>query len=45
MKKTVVSVKNARKGEYKRVIEEIHNKGKCPFCPENFLSSERKTGS
>ncbi|OHA68740.1 MAG: hypothetical protein A3J68_00085 [Candidatus Wildermuthbacteria bacterium RIFCSPHIGHO2_02_FULL_48_16] len=37
MKKTVVSVKNARKGEYKRVIEEIHNKGKCPFCPENFL--------
>lgn len=37
MKKAVVSIKNARKGEYKQVIEEILKKGKCPFCPENFL--------
>ena len=37
MKKTVVSVKNARKGEYKQIIEKILKKGKCPFCPENFL--------
>ncbi|OHA63540.1 MAG: hypothetical protein A2842_01825 [Candidatus Wildermuthbacteria bacterium RIFCSPHIGHO2_01_FULL_48_25] len=37
MRKSVVSVKNARKGEYKKVIKEIHQKGKCPFCPENFL--------
>lgn len=37
MKKAVVSIKNARKGEYKQVIEEILRKGKCPFCKENFL--------
>lgn len=31
-----VNINNARKGEYKRVIEEIARTGKCPFCPENF---------
>ncbi|MBI1971240.1 MAG: hypothetical protein HYS52_00095 [Candidatus Wildermuthbacteria bacterium] len=36
MKKTVVNLRNARKGEYRKVIEEILARGKCPFCPENF---------
>jgi diadenosine tetraphosphate (Ap4A) HIT family hydrolase len=36
MKKSFVDVKNARKGEYKKVIEEIAKTGKCPFCKENF---------
>ncbi len=36
MKKIFVNIKNARKGEYKRVIEEIAKTGKCPFCKENF---------
>jgi ATP adenylyltransferase len=31
-----VNIKNARKGEYKQVIEEIALTGKCPFCKENF---------
>jgi len=31
-----VNVKNARQGEYKKVIEAIANTGKCPFCKENF---------
>lgn len=36
MKKKFVNLKNARKGEYKGVIEEIAKTGKCPFCKENF---------
>lgn len=31
-----VNIKNVRKGEYKKVIEEIAKTQKCPFCPENF---------
>jgi len=31
-----VNVNNARKGEYKKVIEEISKTKKCPFCKENF---------
>lgn len=34
--KTFVNIKNARRGEYKRVIEKIALIGKCPFCKENF---------
>lgn len=33
----VVNKQNARKGEYRRVIEEIDGIGKCPFCPNNFI--------
>lgn len=36
MRKNFVDVKNARKGEYKKVIETIAKTGKCPFCKENF---------
>lgn len=36
MAKKFVNLKNARAGEYKRVIEKIVKTGKCPFCPENF---------
>lgn len=36
MRKNFVSVANARKGEYKKVIKEITKTGKCPFCKENF---------
>lgn len=36
MSKKFVNTKNARKGEYKKVIEEIATTGKCPFCKENF---------
>jgi len=35
-KKTFVNLKNARTGEYRKVIEEITKTGKCPFCKENF---------
>jgi len=31
-----VNVNNARKGEYKKIIEEIYRTKKCPFCKENF---------
>lgn len=31
-----VNIVNARKGEYKRVIETIAKTGQCPFCPKNF---------
>jgi len=34
--KTFVNIKNARKGEYKKVIEKIASIGKCPFCKKNF---------
>lgn len=37
MKKGVVNKRNARKGEYRKVIEKIDGMGKCPFCPDNFL--------
>lgn len=36
MKAKFVNVKNARAGEYKKVIEKIATTGKCPFCKENF---------
>lgn len=36
MSKKFVNLKNARAGEYKKVIETIAQTGKCPFCPENF---------
>lgn len=36
MRKKLVNIKNARKGEYKKVIKEINKTGKCPFCKENF---------
>ncbi|MFH1462255.1 MAG: HIT domain-containing protein [bacterium] len=35
-KKRFVNTKNARKGEYEKVIKEIATTGKCPFCKENF---------
>ncbi len=41
MKKKFVDVKNARKGEYKRVIEKIALTGKCPFCKEDFKYHEK----
>jgi len=36
MKRIFVNINSARKGEYKKVIEEIASTGKCPFCKENF---------
>jgi ATP adenylyltransferase len=39
--KKFVDVKNARAGEYKKVIEKIASTGKCPFCPENFKYHKR----
>lgn len=36
MKPKFVNISNARKGEYKKVIEQIQATGKCPFCKENF---------
>lgn len=36
MRKKLVNIKNARQGEYKKVIEQIAKTGKCPFCKENF---------
>jgi len=36
MRKKLVNIRNARQGEYRKVIEEIAKTGKCPFCKENF---------
>lgn len=36
MPKAFVDIANARKGEYKKVIEAIAETRQCPFCPENF---------
>ena len=36
MKREFVNINNARRGEYKKVIEKIAKTGKCPFCKENF---------
>ncbi|MBM3250705.1 MAG: HIT domain-containing protein [Candidatus Nealsonbacteria bacterium] len=36
MREKLVNIKNARKGEYKKVIKEIAKTGRCPFCKENF---------
>ena len=36
MAKKFVNIKNARAGEYQKVIQEIATTGKCPFCKENF---------
>lgn len=35
-KQRVVDPHNAKSEEYKQVINQIQNEGKCPFCPENF---------
>ncbi len=35
-KKKVVNPSFA-KGDYKNVIDTIEEKGKCPFCPDNFI--------
>ncbi len=37
MKRGFVNINNARKGEYKKVIEKIASTGRCPFCKENFV--------
>ncbi len=42
-KKKVANIKYARAGEYRRVIEEIVSKGKCPFCPDNFRYHKNPT--
>ncbi len=34
--KSKVDVKNARSVEYKNILENISNKGVCPFCPKTF---------
>lgn len=31
-----VDARNARSQDYNRIINEIGDKGVCPFCPENF---------
>jgi len=36
MRKKLVNIKNARKGEYKKVIKKILKTDRCPFCKENF---------
>ncbi len=41
MKRGFVNINNARKGEYKKVIERIASTGKCPFCQENFNYHKR----
>ncbi|MDO8663441.1 MAG: HIT domain-containing protein [Candidatus Wildermuthbacteria bacterium] len=43
MPQNFVDAKNARKGEYKKVIEEIAKTGKCPFCKENFKYHKKPT--
>lgn len=37
MKKKVVDTRYAKSSEYRRIINEIADKGRCPFCPENFI--------
>ena len=36
MRKKLVNIKNARQGEYRKVIKQIAKTRKCPFCKENF---------
>lgn len=36
MKRSFVEPRNARKGEYQKIIQQIRATGKCPFCPEYF---------
>jgi len=36
-----VNTKNARKGQYKKVIKKIASTGKCPFCKEDFKYHEK----
>lgn len=36
MANSFININNARKGEYKKIIEHIASTGKCPFCKENF---------
>ena len=35
-RKKVVNPRFAKDDEYYKVLREIEEKGKCPFCPENF---------
>jgi diadenosine tetraphosphate (Ap4A) HIT family hydrolase len=39
--KKVVDMRNARDIGYRSVLEDITKKGKCPFCPKNFLWHRR----
>jgi len=43
--KTFVNTKNARMGEYKRVIEKISSTDRCPFCKENFKCPSGSEGT
>lgn len=43
MNKKVVDPRFAREGEYKDVIDQIIQEGKCPFCPENFRYHKKPT--
>lgn len=36
MKRKFVNINNARRGEYKKIIERIALTDRCPFCKENF---------
>ena len=36
MKKKVVDVRYAKSAEYRKVLREIADHGRCPFCPGNF---------
>lgn len=40
--KKFVNIKNARSGEYKRIIEKIAARGICPFCEKHFKDREKK---
>lgn len=42
MPKKVVDPRHARNKEYQEVIKNIAQKGKCPFCPDNFLYHKGK---
>lgn len=37
MSKKVVDLRFAKSGDYRKTLQAIQEKGKCPFCPENFL--------
>jgi len=36
MPKKVVDIRFAKTKDYRKTLEAIQRKGKCPFCPENF---------
>ncbi|MDP3057319.1 MAG: HIT domain-containing protein [bacterium] len=37
MLKKVVDLRFAKTKDYRKTLETIQKKGKCPFCPENFI--------